>query len=92
MIRFEDLLFNTEEVVTKVCTCGGGVMGEKFRYIQENAKPKQKVHEGASGMVKALMTYSNMTARKEIFLPQDLDYASKALRNDIIELFNYQIL
>ena len=38
MVQFEDLLFHAEETVSEVCTCEGGTMRLKFRYVEDSAK------------------------------------------------------
>merc|ERR1712032_1453311 len=50
IIRFEDLLFRTEETTRKVCECAGGKFYDKpFKYVEDSAKGPQRAHVGANG-------------------------------------------
>jgi len=89
VIRFEDLLFHAEEVVGKVCTCGGGVIHtEYFKYIEESAKTG-KAHKGSNGLVKSFVSYGNKTRRTTVYTNGDMDYAKKTLRRDLMDMFHY---
>mmetsp|Transcript_17148 Transcript_17148/g.32470 ORF Transcript_17148/g.32470 Transcript_17148/m.32470 type:complete len:396 (+) Transcript_17148:63-1250(+) len=89
MVRFEDLLFHAEEVVERVCKCGGGVMnGGPFQYVQDSAK-KGTAHKGSNGLVKSMLQYGNVTKRIEAYSSKDLQYAESTLRSDVLDLFHY---
>lgn len=89
MIRFEDLLFHAEEVVTKVCNCGGGVMRDGgFKYIKKPAKAGP-AHQGSSGLLKSLAKYGDASNRLKSFTTPDLDFAKSVINKDIMRLFKY---
>lgn len=89
IIRFEDLLFHAEEVVGRVCKCGGGVMKDgPFQYVQDSAK-KGAAHKGSNGLVKSMLQYGNVRKRTEGYSLQDLQYAESSLRSDILDVFHY---
>mmetsp|Transcript_22578 Transcript_22578/g.33045 ORF Transcript_22578/g.33045 Transcript_22578/m.33045 type:complete len:414 (-) Transcript_22578:87-1328(-) len=91
VVRFEDLLLHAEDVVGKVCRCGGGKMYNKpFEYIQDSAKKKGgKVHEGSNGLVKSMIKYGDAANRLKPYQPEDLEYAKLTLREDLMDQFHY---
>ena len=83
---------HTEVVIEKICNCGGGVLhGKKFKYIEDTAKVGA-VHKGSNGLVKSMISYGNETRRTESFSAPDLIYASKALSNNIMQMFWYNTI
>uniref|UniRef100_A0A7S4RP45 Sulfotransferase domain-containing protein n=1 Tax=Ditylum brightwellii TaxID=49249 RepID=A0A7S4RP45_9STRA len=100
VVRFEDLLFHAEAVITEVCHCGGGVMepfsmrkgklddSQGFQYIEDSAKGGQKIHEGSSGFATAI-TKVGEKIRMEQYTEEDMEFAKKVLRKDIMEVFHY---
>lgn len=90
IIRFEDLLFHAEQVVERVCKCGGGVMKDgPFEYVQDSAK-KGTAHKGSNGLVKSMLQYGNVKKRAEAYSSKDLQYADSTLRSDILDAFHYK--
>lgn len=94
VIRFEDILFFPKDIVTEVCHCAGGVMYEPFRPVKESAKSllNDKAHEGSSGLTAALMLYGNATKRREPFIDQDLKFIREHVSQELIQIFNYNVL
>ena len=94
MIRFEDILFRTKETVTQVCNCAGGALynEQKFKYITDSAKGSQIAHQGAQGLLQAILFYGNITNRKHGFTKEDLDYAAIALDKELMDIFSYSII
>lgn len=93
MIRYEDLLFHLQEVVTKVCHCGGGkiIHANGTVSIQsDSAKGSKGAHEGANGLLSAVMQYGNSETRVKGFSVGDLEYAETMLRSDLMEEFGYK--
>lgn len=76
-IRYEDLLFHGEEVSRIACECVGGNLAADFKFESESAKGSDGAHEGASGLVKALIHYGNPATRLSGFTDRDLRYARK---------------
>jgi len=92
IIRFEDLLFHTKEIVQQICECGGGkLINKPFQYIEDSAKGQQKAHNGANGRLSALTRYSNHSLRIHGFSQDDLDYASNYLDIDLMRKFGYNV-
>lgn len=95
IVRFEDLLLHAEKVVGQICECGGGKLnsdkpGVEFKYSVDSAK-KGTAHKGSNGLVKSITKYSDKNNRLKSFSTQDLTYAVKAVRNDIMDMFGYAI-
>lgn len=73
IVRYEDLLFHPEEVITQVCECGGGVMRDEF---QELVGPAKKHGKGIMGRRdKESRTDSNIAA---------IVYGTKEIRNSVL--------
>ena len=91
MVRFEDLLFHAEDVVSKVCECGGGTMARDFRYVEGSAKGEGGPHAGSAGFLASLVTYGNSTLRMKGILTDanDVEYARIHLDKDLLEMFGY---
>jgi len=86
IVRFEDFLFHTEEIVTQVCDCIGGEMNSTFSYEADSSKPIP----GASNLLTSVLKYANTDNRFKEFSEQDKEYAMKNLRPDLMEMFHYQ--
>jgi hypothetical protein len=91
MLRFEDLVFHTESVITQVCKCAGGNLFDgPFKYIQGSAKGEtQMVHRGGNGLVQSMKKYGSVANRVKSFQEKDLEFAEDHLRRDMMETFHY---
>lgn len=94
VIRFEDLVFHTEEVITKVCECGGGQL-KKFvktygiHLHKASAKGQATVHKGSGGLLSSIMRYGRSNERFGGMNEYDLRYTKATLRKDLMEFFAY---
>mmetsp|Transcript_5754 Transcript_5754/g.8461 ORF Transcript_5754/g.8461 Transcript_5754/m.8461 type:complete len:180 (+) Transcript_5754:687-1226(+) len=93
IVRYEDLLFHPDYVISEVCKCAGGrVLAEdERRYITDNAKAGQKIHEGASDLLSAVMRYGDEAKRVEGFTDEERSYAERALNKDLVDKFDYKV-
>jgi len=89
IIRFEDLLFHLDEVMTQVCECAGGSVTADVSLISSSAKGDTGAHSGASGLVSAIKRYGHKEKRVEGMDKADLEYAKKVLNADMMEAFGY---
>jgi hypothetical protein len=90
MVRFEDLLFRTQDIIEEICDCAGGTLESDFSYVTDSAK-KGGSHAGSSGFAASLSRYGNATLRLEPFLEPDLKYAEQVLdSSDVMKLFQYK--
>lgn len=89
IIRFEDLLFHLEEVMTQVCECAGGSVNADLSLISSSAKGDTGPHSGASGLMSAIKRYGHEEKRVEGMNEPDLEYARKVLNVDMMEAFGY---
>jgi hypothetical protein len=91
MVRFEDLLFHAEDVVSKVCNCGGGTMAKTFRYVEDSAKGETGPHAGSAGFLASLVTYGNSTLRNRATLTEraDVEYFREYIDKDLMDIFGY---
>jgi hypothetical protein len=91
IIRFEDLLYHTKDIVTEVCHCAGGTMEPTFTYVTDSAK-EGEVHQGSSGLTAAMILYGNATKRRESYVENDLNYAKNGLSPPLMDIFNYNFI
>lgn len=91
IVRYEDLLFRPEEMTRKICTCGGGKMKKKFKYIVQSSKGDSGVHKASSGLVQAISRYGNATVRLANFIKEDLEYAKEELSQNLMQSFHYSV-
>ena len=91
IVRFEDIMLKPQEVVTKVCQCGGGEIKDtaNFVMVADSAKGKRGSHQGSSGLVDALKKYGNPETRVSGMTDADLAYARANLRSDLMDAFGY---
>jgi hypothetical protein len=88
--RYEDLLFHGEEVTRIACDCVGGVFTRNFRYVEGSAKENGlPIHNGANGLVKALLQYGSSANRLSGFTDPDRLYASKTLDSGLVQKYGY---
>jgi len=89
-MRYEDLLFHGEEVSKIACDCVGGVFTKHFTYIEGSAKENGfSVHNGANGLVKALLQYGDPEKRLEGLTDCDRWYASRSLSPELMQKYGY---
>lgn len=89
IVRSEDMMYHTEEVITKICTCGGGIMRDDFKYVLDSAKSGPGHKADANGLVGAMVKYGNSTLRIKGMTKEDLTFAEKELDPELMEAFGY---
>ena len=89
-LRFEDILFHADEVVSQLCDCvGGGRRGGKLKYPEDSAKDAAAGHEGSNGLLNALIRYGNPGKRLEGWTKKDWEYAGGHLDWDLMDRYGY---
>jgi hypothetical protein len=93
LVRFEDLIFHTEEVITKVCECAGGKRSSptKFRYVVDSAKKGKGSHgKERTGYVDALVRYGTLAKRYAGYeSKEDLSFIQKHVDPTLMRLMQY---
>ena len=91
IIRFEDLLFHLEEVVTEICHCAGGTVinSEKGIHLQNDAVKKGKAHTGSNGLLSAISRYGSKEHRLDTMTKNDIQYANTNAESELMKLFHY---
>jgi hypothetical protein len=91
IIRYEDLLFHLEEVLTEVCHCGGGLLinYEEHGFVLGDENAKANHNNGSNGLLGAMLRYGFDSKRVETFTKDDVNYAKKALRQDMMQIFSF---
>mmetsp|Transcript_25282 Transcript_25282/g.42903 ORF Transcript_25282/g.42903 Transcript_25282/m.42903 type:complete len:121 (-) Transcript_25282:115-477(-) len=69
--------FHGKEVSRIACECVGGNVTTDFQYELGSAKGSDGRHEGANGLLKALVQYGNPAKRLSGFTDRDLSYARR---------------
>ena len=75
LIRFEDLLWNSEETIRKVCACVGGRPLRRFSQAHGVSKDARLGHVGpVNDRAKALRLYGSEAERFRHYTREDLEY------------------
>jgi len=95
LVRFEDLIFHTEETITTVCECAGGklLFPGKFRYIVESAKKGgDRIHgKERTGFVDALVRYGTLAKRYNGYDSiEDLKFIQKNVHPTLMKSMQYR--
>ena len=92
MVRYEDLLFRTQDTVAEICACVGGTMTEEFDHVDRAIKWGAG-HGGAglqgSGRVDALRKFASEEKRYELYTARDLDHVRAAVDRRLVDAFDY---
>mmetsp|Transcript_11386 Transcript_11386/g.20214 ORF Transcript_11386/g.20214 Transcript_11386/m.20214 type:complete len:375 (-) Transcript_11386:9-1133(-) len=89
-LRFEDILFHAEEVVTTLCKCVEGRRRRgKFKYPEESAKHGLVGHTESNGLMNALIRYGDPGKRLEGWTERDWEYASVHLDRGLVDKYGY---
>ena len=74
VVRFEDLLFDSEKTISTVCACVGGKMRPRFTQEEVVSKDKALGHNGpVNDRAKALRLYSSEKHRFDHYDRDDLE-------------------
>lgn len=92
VVRLEDLVFHSKEVVTNICTCIGGTMNKEFQYVTQTAKVGDaNIHgkvEDRTNMFK-WFTKWHLEDRTNNMTREDHEYATEHLDSELLDLFHY---
>jgi hypothetical protein len=91
IIRFEDLLFHLEEIVTEICHCVGGTVinSKKGIHLQSGAAKKGEFHSGSNGLLSAISRYGSKKHRLDTMTEDDIQYANKNVGSELMKTFHY---
>eukprot|EP01083_Nonionella_stella_P256812 879733_1 len=88
VIRYEDVLFQPERLIKRLCRCVGGYLREGGPVIQEAAA---KGHGKTRGRQEALKTYGNPNYRFEGYSKDDVKVMKETLNKTLLRLFSYDL-
>jgi hypothetical protein len=97
LVRIEDIIFHTEETVTKLCNCAGGTIrtGRPFHFIINSAKANVKGHSTTTGLLDAWIEYSKPASftlgNTDGLAQHDYNAFIKAVDKELLATFNYTI-
>mmetsp|Transcript_16719 Transcript_16719/g.31675 ORF Transcript_16719/g.31675 Transcript_16719/m.31675 type:complete len:422 (-) Transcript_16719:833-2098(-) len=91
MIRFEDILFHLDKVITQVCHCGGGklINHENGIHLKSESVKKGGSHQGSSGLLSAIIRYGSDKHRLDGMTKEDIEYATSNVNADLMKSFGY---
>lgn len=85
-VRFEDVIFNAEQVMSSVADCAGLLVRQPYSVM---IKPS-KGHGNSSGLLSAMIKYGTDAGRSNGLLSEDLEYSEKVLDKELMALFHYE--
>jgi len=91
VVRFEDLLFDTETTVATACHCVGGTMKKVFTQAEQQTKDITAGHRGpVNDRTKALSLYGDERQRYANYKRDDLLFIADTLKHTpLVDLFHY---
>lgn len=87
-VRFEDILFNAEQVMNIVADCAGLAVRRPYRAMLKASKD----HGDSSDLLSAMIQYGTDSGRSRGLLLEDIEYGKQVLDTDLMHLFNYSPL
>ena len=93
IIRYEDLIFHTSEVVKSICHCTGGRLKSddgSIEYSVESTKNGQHGHRAQiTGLIQSLVKYGHKKSRLNMLKETDEAFAREAFDRKLMEEFGY---
>ena len=91
MVRYEDLLLHTDEVLPQICECVGGTLldSEKGVQLQAHSSKDPKIFGKTSGLISTLKKYGDHAKRTQHFSKGDMIFADQNLSKDLMDAFHY---
>lgn len=93
MVRYEDMIFRPEKMISEACACVGGEMkSTNFTYsATENVKYGDKGHgeQEKEGLLNYIIKNGNATNRVQGLSDDELEYSYTALNTSLMEIFRY---
>lgn len=90
IVRYEDLLFNPEPSIKKICDCAGGVMSNgPFNHFEKPAKWGKGHGDNGTDRAKALERYGNPVQRLAGYSAADLKFIRESWDQELAKLFHY---
>ena len=87
MIRFEDLIFHSEEVYEQIQDCAGIPRTEEDQFDYQTKAAKD--HGGAVGLLEQIIIHGKESNRISGFTDHDLNYAHESLDTTLMLKFGY---
>ena len=88
VIRYEDILFQPERLINRLCRCVKGYVRPGGVVIQESAS---KGHGAARGRQQALETYGDPQYRLKGYPEEDVQLMKDTLNQTLLQFFSYQV-
>lgn len=92
IVRYEDMIFQPQQIMKEVCECAGGKMkGKKFSFRVDNAKTgRGHGKQEKNGLLSAIVKNGDSARRVKGLTSEDLRYADTALGADLMRPFHYE--
>ena len=91
IIRYEDLLLYSDEIIPQICNCVGGklINAENGVNIFKDSAKDSRVYGHTSNLVDSLMRYGSRKERIKHCSNGDLLYANNTLDKNLMNIFQY---
>merc|ERR1712194_56538 len=99
IVRYEDLLYHTEEVIEKVCNCAVGKMFNKNNNQDDNKKKNQFISFSeaskvpwkipSNDLLSAAIRYGSLDSRNDVLTNDNKEYAIRMIDRILIQKFHY---
>ena len=92
VVRLEDLVFHSKEVITDICNCIGGKMQKDFQYVTQTAKVgDDNIHGKAEDRTNMFKWFTkwHLENRTKNMTREDHAYATEHLDSKLLDLFRY---
>ena len=89
IIRYEDLLLRTPEVLERIARCMGGQLkhGDTIRFRKHTAKS----HGSGTDVVQAVLKTGNLKRRYQNMTAEDHEFAAQHLNSTLLRIFHYKL-
>lgn len=87
MIRFEDLLLHSDDIVQSIAECVGGTANRN--HVVETGTSKN--HGSGADFVKAVIKTGDLGMRLKHLTQPDLHYATEHLDAELMQAFRYNL-
>ena len=84
-VRFEDIIYNAEQVMQSVAQCAGLSVHHPYRAMLKPSKD----HGSSSSLLSAMIQYGTTEGRLDGMFTEDVTFSRKSLDNELMQLFHY---
>ena len=87
IVRYEDVIFQTEKVLQRVAACVSGSVRHPIRHQLKTSK----LHGSRTDFVEAIIKTGDSSGRLNNMTSDDLEFARKHLDSNLMKKFHYRL-